>query len=80
MAWRQAGRLDRQELPHPLQQAHHSAARCTEASRIPVEEISQLVGHRGTTVTELVYRHQLRPVIQAGATIMDRLFKRGSDA
>lgn len=23
---------------------------------IPVEEISQLVGHRGTTATELVYR------------------------
>jgi integrase len=45
---------------------------------IPVEEISQLVGHRGTTVTELVYRHQLRPVIQTGATVMDQLFKRGS--
>jgi hypothetical protein len=25
-------------------------------------------------VTELVYRHQLRPVIQTGATVMDRLF------
>ena len=45
---------------------------------IPVEEISQLVGHRGTTVTELVYRHQLRPVIQTGATVMDRLFDRRS--
>jgi hypothetical protein len=28
----------------------------------------------GTTVTELVYRHQLRPVIQTGATVMDQLF------
>jgi hypothetical protein len=46
--------------------------------RITVEEISQLVGHRGTTVTELVYRHQLRPVIQTGATVMEQLFKRGS--
>src|SRR4051812_26867182 len=35
---------------------------------------SRLVGHGGTTVTELVYRHQLRPVIQTGATVMDRLF------
>jgi integrase len=43
-------------------------------SGMPVEEISQLVGHRGTSVTELVYRHQLRPVIQTGATVMDRLF------
>jgi hypothetical protein len=25
-------------------------------------------------VTELVYRHQLRPVLQTGATVMDRLF------
>lgn len=40
----------------------------------PVEQISQLVGHRGTTVTEPVYRHQLRPVLQTGATVMDRLF------
>jgi hypothetical protein len=33
--------------------------------------ISQLVGHRGTSVTEIVYRHQIRPVIQTGATVMD---------
>jgi hypothetical protein len=25
-------------------------------------------------VTELVYRHQIRPVIQTGATAMDALF------
>jgi hypothetical protein len=41
---------------------------------VPVEEISQLVGRSGTSVTELVYRHQLRPVIQTGATVMDQLF------
>jgi integrase len=45
---------------------------------IPVEQIAKLVGHRGTTVTELVYRHQLRPVIQTAATVMDRLFAPGS--
>jgi hypothetical protein len=33
-----------------------------------------VVGHRGTTVTELVFRHQLRPVLQTGATVIDRLF------
>ena len=37
---------------------------------VPVEEISRLVGHSGTSVTELVYRHQIRPVIQTGATAM----------
>ena len=41
---------------------------------VPLEQISQLVGHSGTTVTELVYRHQLRPGIQTGATVMDQLF------
>ena len=33
-------------------------------------DLSRLVGHSGTTVTELVYRHQLKPVIQTGATVM----------
>jgi hypothetical protein len=41
---------------------------------VPVEMISRLVGHRGTSVTEIVYRHQIRPVIQTGATVMDELF------
>ena len=45
---------------------------------VPVEEISRLVGHSGTTVTELVYRHQLKPVIQTGAVVMDQLFGRKS--
>ena len=31
------------------------------------------------TVTELVYRHQLRPVIQTGAIVMDELFAPRSD-
>jgi delta 1-pyrroline-5-carboxylate dehydrogenase len=47
---------------------------------VPVEMISQLVGHRGTSVTEIVYRHQIRPVIQTGATVMDELFGQAGDA
>ena len=39
-----------------------------------LEDISRLVGHSGTSVTDLVYRHQIRPVIQTGATVMDQLF------
>jgi hypothetical protein len=39
-----------------------------------IEDISRLVGHSGTHVTELVYRHELRPLIQTGATAMDSLF------
>jgi integrase len=52
----------------------HSFVSVLSDAGIPVEQIAQLVGHSGTTVTELVYRHQLRPVIQTGATVMGRLF------
>jgi len=39
-----------------------------------IEEISHLVGHSSTNVTETVYRHELRPVITTGAEVMDKLF------
>jgi F0F1-type ATP synthase alpha subunit len=42
-----------------------------------VEEIADLVGHRGTRTTELVYRLQLKPVLQTGTTVMDTLFPTG---
>lgn len=29
---------------------------------------------KGTAVTELVYRHELRPVIESGASVMDSVF------
>jgi hypothetical protein len=35
---------------------------------------TSLFRHAGTTVTELVYPHQLKPVIQTGATVMNKLF------
>jgi integrase len=53
---------------------HHSFVSVLSDAGNPVEQISQMVGHRGTTVTESVYRHQLRPVIQTGETVMDELF------
>lgn len=52
----------------------HSFVSVLSDAGVPLEEISRLVGHSGTTVTELVYRHQLKPVIQTGATVMDQLF------
>jgi hypothetical protein len=44
---------------------------------MPIERISRLVGHSGTSVTELVYRKQIRPVVEDGAVTMDRLFPTG---
>ncbi len=52
----------------------HSFVSLLSDSGVPLEEISRLVGHSGTTVTELVYRKQIRPVLQQGATAMDRIF------
>jgi integrase len=52
----------------------HSFVSLLSASGVGIEDISRLVGHKGTNVTELVYRHELRPVIQTGATAMDSLF------
>jgi integrase len=46
---------------------------------VPIEDVSRLVGHSSTSVTELVYRHQIRPVLQSGAKIMDRLFGSPAD-
>jgi integrase len=55
----------------------HSFVSVPSDAGVPVEDISQLVGHTATTVTELVYRHQLRPVIQTGTKVMERLFSMG---
>lgn len=49
----------------------HSLVSLLSDAGVPIEENARLVGHSGTTVTELVYRHQLWPVIQTGATVMD---------
>ena len=41
------------------------------------ELIADLVGHQRTSTTRTVYRHQLRPVITAGAEALDNLFDSG---
>jgi len=39
-----------------------------------IEEISRLMGHSSSNVTETVYRNQIRPVITTGAEAMDKIF------
>ncbi|HEU5029247.1 MAG TPA: tyrosine-type recombinase/integrase [Spirillospora sp.] len=41
---------------------------------VPIERISDLVGHKNTTITQTVYRHQLRPEIRDGAQHMNEIF------
>ena len=48
-------------------------------SRLPddgvsINDIADLCGHSGTSVTERAYRHQLRPVLLKGALAMARIF------
>jgi hypothetical protein len=55
-----------------------TASSCLSAHDVPIESISRLVGHTNTVVTETVYRKQVRPVIQEGATAMNEIFPSGS--
>jgi integrase len=52
----------------------HSFVSLLSDNGVPLESIARLCGHSGTAVTELVYRHQIRPVIDEGATVMDHIF------
>lgn len=57
----------------------HSFVSLLSDSGVPIEHISRLVGHSGTAVTEAVYRQQLRPVLEEGATAMDAIFPAAPD-
>jgi integrase len=52
----------------------HSFVSLLSDAKVPIEVISRLVGHSGTAVTERIYRHQIRPVVEERATEMDRIF------
>lgn len=54
----------------------HSFVSLLSDGGMPIEQIAELLGHRGSRVTEAVYRHQLRPVILEGAVAMDSIFRR----
>ncbi|WP_236004951.1 hypothetical protein [Nonomuraea antri] len=65
------GTMTKDWIPRELRQSFVSLL---SDSGMPIEAISRLVGHRNTTVTETVYRQQLRPVQLEGAKAMDALF------
>jgi integrase len=52
----------------------HSFVSLLSDRGVRIEKISRLVGHRSTTVTEIVYRKQIRPVLQGGAVVMNDIF------
>jgi hypothetical protein len=41
---------------------------------MPLEDIADLVGHKGTVTTETVYWKVIVPELRRGSEVMDRLF------
>ena len=52
----------------------HSFVSLLSANGVRIEDISRLVGHSDTGVTERVYRHQLQAVLDEGTAAMDDIF------
>jgi integrase len=66
-----AGLVSKEWSPREMR---HSFVSLLSDSGVPIEDISRLVGHRSTIVTEMVYRKQIRPVLMQGAEAMDVIF------
>jgi site-specific recombinase XerD len=67
-----AARLGAAWTPRELR---HSFVSILSAHDVRLEDISDLVGHSCTAVTETVYRHEIRPALTKGATAMNRILK-----
>jgi integrase len=52
----------------------HASVSVVSESWRAVEEIARLAGHSSLRTTEVIYRHELRPVITTGADVMDQIF------
>ena len=52
----------------------HTFVSLLSSNGMAVEDIADLVGHRGTATTETVYRKAIVPELRRGAEVMDRLF------
>ncbi len=58
----------------------HSAASLLSAAGVPIEEVMDLLGHVDTRMLERVYRHRVRPTVEAAAAPMERLFAESADS
>jgi hypothetical protein len=55
-------------------EGRHTAVSIMSSNGVPLQEISDTVGHKSTHVTETVYRHVTVPAIRGGASVMDTVF------
>jgi integrase len=53
----------------------HTFVSLLSANDVTLEDIARLVGHSGTSVTERIYRHEIRPSLGQGAEVMDKIFE-----
>lgn len=52
----------------------HTFVSLLSSDGMPLEDIADLVGHKGTVTTETVHRKVIVPELRRGAEVMDRLF------
>ena len=64
--------LGRDWTPRELR---HTFVSLLSDSGVPIEQIADTVGHSSTRTTEVVYRHQLRPVTRTAAVALGPLFE-----
>jgi integrase len=60
-------------------EGRHTAVSIMSSNGVPIQEISDTVGHKSTHVSETVYRHVIVPAIQGGATVMADVFDDATD-
>ena len=51
----------------------HSVVSILSAHNVRLEDISDLVGHSSTSVTETVYRHEIRPALTDNTIAVNRI-------
>jgi integrase len=73
--WRFSKMTKRAGIGHwHAHEGRHTAVSIMSHNGVPIQEISDTVGHKSTHVTETVYRHVIVPAIRGGATVMDDVF------
>jgi integrase len=55
-------------------EGRHTAVSIMSSNGVKLQDLSDIVGHKSTHVTETVYRHVIVPAIRGGASVMDAVF------
>ncbi len=61
-------------------ETRHTFVSIMSDNDVPIELIADLVGHNGPQTTSKVYRHQLKPVISKGTTVMNTIVNQAQSA